>query len=1700
MLPRPVIFVCALLTASAASAQTYGNEWIEFNKEYYNFDVAVDGVYQIDSTTLANAGIPLSALDPRTIQIFGRGEQIPIYIEGESDGVFNGGDFIEFYATQAKGTDDYSLWEDSSFLANPHYNLINDTIHYFLSWDLSNTSPLRFEQRDSTNFTGFTESEFFWFRSIRGWTARYEVGNRDAFGATSPFMVEGEGWYDVAIQATSGTATRNRSWLTSRRYLGANAPDALAKVVWISANNPGGGQNDHHSVLSYNNGAVIVEDTIFSGYQRIEKNFTIPTPDLGNNSTTFRLQAVHDLPLMNFQPNYPDKQTLAFAELFYPRSWHMSNAARVPIEFVDEANGTDTYVEIAGVAGGDPHLMVFGPQNYRIDPINQGGWKARIPATVGSDTTKAFYYSTNSILAVPTLRKVNGTGLFTNILAAEEDSAMLIVTHESLMSGALQYAAYRNAAVNQYNTVVLDVEELYDQFGAGIRKHPQGIRGLVSFVTHEWSSRPRALFLIGKSIKDAEFNASDPGSRVNATAYARNLVPSFGFPSSDPSFVYNHLADSTDIVFPVGRISANTNAEVVDYMEKVQEFESNTEPEPWMKNILHFVGGTTANEQLQLSAFMDSYALLAQDTCFGGTVKTFKKFSSQVIQQIAADSINDLIEEGVTLMTFFAHASGSGFDISIDNPANYNWNGRYPMVIGNSCFTGNIHLTSNVSTSEQFVLPRDHGAIAFLASVDIGYADQLGSYSRHWYESFSFADYEGTIGEHCVHASEIQLGATGIRALNNVLTFTLQGDPTLVLNKFPRPEYSIDAGDVVFDPIDISTDVDSFQVNVRVVNSGKAIAEEVGVALERSVNGAQPLQPVRQVFTDELLYDDVLTFTVPVTEQGVGEGTNVFTARVDLDPQLIDEQSDELFNNQAQKTAFITSSSLLPIYPYEFAIVPESGPALKASTGDPFAAATDYFFEIDTTDQFNSPMLETTVINQVGGVVIWQPSSIYSLDQIQDSTVYYWRCSPDTVGNGGYQWRESSFQYITDREGWGQAHYFQFKNDGFNQIVYDRPNREFDFSVASRSISASVFGNSSGAQNNLSEWKLDGFLQDSNGCGATPALHVGVVDPATFEAWGTHFGNENPNNSFGNLNDQGACRQRVELYFIFRGNDQTQLAALENMLDNEVPNGHYVVVYSWRYLNRFVSDSLHPGAFDAIENLGGTNVRAVPDSVPYILIAQKGNAGFAVEEWGTSLNSFISAQATVPSTGNAGQISAPIAGPATFWDALYWDEKPSDLADSVSIMISGIDVNGQEVLLHEVEGSVDSIPDLETIVDAAVYPQVRLSGFFTDTSAIAQPSQLGRWQLLSSPVPEAAIDPNLVFVEELDSLSAGMTGKISVAIHNVSDLDMDSLLISAKVVKNNGQIVEVHYERHAPLPAFAVLADTISFSLLGMEGINTLIIEANPIDTVTNQFDQLEQYHFNNIAQLVFEVIDDIENPILDVTFDGLHILNGDVISAKPEILIQLDDENEILLLNSEADTANFKVIMTDPSGVQRQIFFRDGNGASIMEWIPATGIDNISQIMYRPNFEVDGTYRLIVQASDLSQNASGDRDFEVDFEVINTTTITDVVNYPNPFTTSTRFAFTLTGSEPPTYMKIQIMTISGRVVREITQDELGVIRVGKNLTDFAWDGRDQYGDRLGKGVYLYRVIAKINGEDIEYRETGASPFFKRGIGKMYLL
>ena len=155
-------------------------------------------------------------------------------------------------------------------------------------------------------------------------------------------------------------------------------------------------------------------------------------------------------------------------------------------------------------------------------------------------------------------------------------------------------------------------------------------------------------------------------------------------------------------------------------------------------------------------------------------------------------------------------------------------------------------------------------------------------------------------------------------------------------------------------------------------------------------------------------------------------------------------------NNRINYSLFIRSDDINPVYPYNFAVYPKNKVTLKASTNDPFAGVKTYRFQIDTTDLFSNPVQGT--VTQSGGVVNWEVPFT-----LNDSTVYFWRVSRDSATGGTFRWRESSFQYIPNKSGWGQAHFFQSKNANYRYITYNQHKRRFYFYPKPRKITCRNF-------------------------------------------------------------------------------------------------------------------------------------------------------------------------------------------------------------------------------------------------------------------------------------------------------------------------------------------------------------------------------------------------------------------------------------------------------------------------------------------------------------------------------------------------------------------------------------------------------------------------------------------------------------------
>src|SRR5690606_20170824 len=114
-------------------------------------------------------------------------------------------------------------------------------------------------------------------------------------------------------------------------------------------------------------------------------------------------------------------------------------------------------------------------------------------------------------------------------------------------------------------------------------------------------------------------------------------------------------------------------------------------------------------------------------------------------------------------------------------------------------------------------------------------------------------------------------------------------------------------------------------------------------------------------------------------------------------------------------------------------------------------------------------------------------------------------------------------------------------------------------------------------------------------------------------------------------------------------------------------------------------------------------------------------------------------------------------------------------------------------------------------IDASVYPYLKLHAYLSDDSLFSAP-QLNRWQVTYADVPEAALDPKIYFQFYNDTVQEGENITCSIAVKNISNVDMDSLLISFSVLDRNNNLHQLPYPRQKPLLSDSVIIVSIEVS------------------------------------------------------------------------------------------------------------------------------------------------------------------------------------------------------------------------------------------------------------------------------------------------
>lgn len=1667
------IFCFLFIFHLSSKAQTYSNSWIDFNNEYFKFKIWEEGVYKITQSKLNEIG--LGSVPGSDFAIFREGKEIPLRVT--TTGILGPTDYIEFYATKADGKIDTELYPDPSFQPNIELNLISDTAYYFLTHSSGN--HLRFTEVNNAIPSPLpTPAPYCWSTVYPKPTS---MDNRSAFLEGKSYSFS-EYFHSSEFDLGEGYRYNKTTLFPFFVYRPETSGMIDAKLSFVIGNQAIA--NNTRGVTVSVGSSTLFDTTYTDKMAMVRKEINISRSLITSSSLNFNISFL----------NNSNKSGIYFAKLKYARSFDFRN------DFINKAKFklplNSQYISITSYNLLDAIPYLYDIENNIAYSGNYTSNQLRYYLNNSYNSGEYFLQRRSTIDSIQQFTPIS----FINFNSVQFQGNYIILTHPEFINATPNYINdYKNYRSSSnggaYNPVVIDVTQLYEQFGYGYDYHALAIKKFLKFAWDNWSIKPEYLFIVGKGIVYSKYT----DYLNNKSNYNYPVVPTWGDPGSDNLF--SDFDNSNIPLLATARLSAWNNEEIGSYLEKVQAFEAaqkfsaipNVADDYWKKTGLHIAGASNSGLQYSLLSSLNAVKQIYEDTLIGGTINTVAKSTTDPIDQVNNLIVDSLMNSGINLVSFYGHASSSGFDFNLNNPENYNNKPRFPMFYAFGCDVAHIFtLTNDKTISERYINYPNGGSISMIAGDNLGYTGTLPTYKKQLYQQFSFIDYGKTLGVQYRNALETLINNYPTDMMKiHVQCMLLQGDPALKTFIPLKPDYVVENIGLSTIPSNVSTALDSFQLKAIVYNLGKAIDDSVWVKIEHTKTGNNTLLFSDSVKLYRLYNSDTITFTVPINaSQDVG--MNNYT--IILDPQ---NQFNEISkqNNKAKIQVYIYSNNVELIYPYDFSIVNKPDVTLKASILNAFAPHRSYKFEIDTTELFNSPLLKSNIIYQTGGVIKWKPILNY-----QDSTVYYWRVAVDSVlENGELNWKSSSFIYLANgSEGWNQSHFYQYQKNEFKNIKVEENNRDFRYAS---------FTNKINIMNKIIQvdyYNVNVSINDvilyNNSCASSGSIQMIVIDSVSGLPWS--------NSVNGEYNSLPVCLgNQAPPRFEFKTNDITSRNAAKDFIES-IPNNNYIGINNYIYegngnyaawdrqtINEWMADTLVNGSgvslYHTIKNMGFDLIDSFTSKKSFAFFGKKGNNNYPIyQEITPDSTSAISLTAYFESYSDTGIMKSTVIGPVLSWDTLQWDFKATDgyiNNDKPFVKIFGINAQGDETQLYS--GTNQNLP--LNFVNASTYPKIRMNWYAVDTITRTSP-HLNYWRVLYQPLPEAALNP-IAYFSFLDSLQQGQEGRLQIALENLSPYQMDSMLVKFKIIDANNVSHDFGEKRFRPLPGNDTLIVDYNFNADAFVGNNTLLIEANPNN------DQPEYYHPNNIAYVNMTVKKDMTNPLLDVTFDGAHILDKDIVSAKPFIKIELKDENQYLKLN---DSSLITVQLVRPNSSSIETIAIDG---TVCKFFPAHESDNrknSAYIEYRPTLETDGIYQLIVEGRDKTGNKAGNSaKYEVNFTVENKPSITNVLNYPNPFSTSTQFVFTLTGSEIPSQFKIQILSVTGKVVREITRNEIGNLRIGRNITDYRWDGKDQYGQLLGNGVYLYRVVSSLENQNIELRKnTQVDKYFQNGYGKLYIM
>ncbi len=1645
-----LVLLCLAHQVQSQPFEAVEADWFDADQEWFQLVVDQDGVYEVDVQHLVNSGFPADQVDASSLQMYHRGEEIPIEIEkNESGSNLQSGDLIRFIGYRNTGENEFWAYGyDDDSRSSTWFSNYTDNTFFWVTWDDSQDG-LRFEEYDEP-LPG---------SSIEGYrdTLHLEQEETDYFlgygpEAELPVVTDAEGYFWEEINLRNQSRVNHQidvdtdGMLLSDSLVTVDAHFAARSVgsrtVRLDVYHDRGGQFSYHPL----------DNTSWSGQQ---------TRSVSGSLSPGRLVDLDELDIrfsiFNDDSNRSSTNTifLDWVSITYYRNFSFSAGSNQYV-FQTEVDGNSSIImenefdedETLRVYNTDRGLLLHGREEG-----DQRGFFNPVASPEPEEYVAVRDDSYRDVLAIQHYQEPD------DLFSESNSGEFIVITRDMFMDEAENYASYRSQH-NDYEVRVVDAVDIYNQFGYGAPK-PIAIRRFLFYAMDNWENPPEYAFILG-----------DASQQFRNTPIQDYEVPSFGHPASDSWFSMNYLrGDDWRMRIPVGRLTVREPQEISDYLDKVQQYEAERSSlDRWEKRIAMLSGGAVRDgqddeQELLYNINRDLAQSAAQSDIAADTV-LFRKEGEQPLDGTERDELNNVIDDGTVLLQFFGHSSPDSWDLLTDNPETFDNHGRSSVVLSLGCYSGLFTESQERIISEEFVYA-ENAAVAYIGGTGQGYISSLSRYSEFFYDAIFQEEIHklGDINQRTIDRILTRSSILDDRDLALTQNTIILGDPAIELAFPDQPDYTFDENAVEVEPDPTNLADSTMEVNVNIRNLGVRTDQRVDVQL-RHISPEQdqedyyePLDPVART--------EQVSFDLPLTDTDAGEHEFEFR----IDPELLLDEFDRS-NNELETRHLVFSTGVDIIDPLDEAIVTERDPELVVSSPTAFEGQI-YEFELDTTSTFFTPLQPVDMVESDSLTVGWQPDV-----ELEHGNTYWWRGRVDRE-EADENWREASFHVDTTLTGnwWHQNKDVFSENETTPSMNYDEVNREFSFEPVEMEVNATTNSWQHANQDENHNYPASVLVNGVEFARLNISFHMLVIDGGTGEI----------------IHDQHYDLHEGQFTNPGSQNRQAFINAI-----NSVDDGDYVVLRVRNF--RLVSPNatlMDQELMDALRSVGGFKAGGgVDGDQPTQLQVTDGYMlfGYKGAEDPDDVSEYIQrtgmAEADTVFTFNEplGEMESPRIGPAQEWEEFVAEMEHDNPNSSIFI-----DIHGKSSLRAEPEyirtegGFEDSVSvDLQDI-SAREFPYLHLTARFADESRQSTP-QLSNWKIQYEPVAELALDPNQIYVDS-DTVEEGYSYDMGIDMRNIGTTEADSTVVSFRSYYE-GEVRELSRDTLFAVQPGETRELETSVETLGRIGEHQIQVE------ITEDFPDL--YRYNNLYNHDFEVISDTTAPRVEVFVDNqflppvsspiTDIEHPDLpfVSAEPVIDVYWEDPNPYIRME---DSTLFEIeLFGGDDDSNPRVYDASSPEVTFESAGPEKGSKNEAYAQFRPDFSEssDSVYTMRVSARDQSQNvAEGGEGYLMSFRVSNDSHIDNFYPYPNPMSNFTTFAFNLQGHTPEQVdeLRMRIFTPSGQPVRTfdlLNEDyklEGGRLDIGWNK--LRWDGRDEDGNRLANGVYLYQVHFRADGERI---------------------